>query len=115
MSLTWLKAESASGIGNNSYVVKNPIKKTVRSFSVMNNFSRRDFLRHSSLATIGLMLSKHSFANMSTDYTYFSIAEVSELIRQKKVSPVDLVNACLKRIELLNPKLNAFITVTGEV
>jgi len=81
----------------------------------MNNFSRRVFLRHSSLATIGLMLSKHSFANMSTDYTYFSIADVSELVRQKKVSPVDLVKACLKRIELLNPKLNAFITVTGEV
>ena len=61
------------------------------------------------------MLNKNSFAQQPTDYTYFSIAEVSELVRQKKVSPVELVGACLKRIELLNPKLNAFITVTGDI
>ena len=61
------------------------------------------------------MLSKNSFAQQPTDYTYFSIAEVSELVKQKKVSPVELVGACLERIELLNPKLNAFITVTGDI
>ena len=81
----------------------------------MNNFSRRVFLRNSSLATIGFMIGNHSFAQQTADYTYFSIAEISELIRKKKVSPVDLVRACLKRIEMLNPKLNAFITVTGEI
>ena len=36
------------------------------------------------------------------------------LVRQKKVSPVQLAQACLARIEALNPTLNAFITVTGE-
>lgn len=40
-----------------------------------------------------------------------SIAEVSELLRREKISPVDLTNACLARIEQLNPILNAFITV----
>lgn len=45
------------------------------------------------------------------DCRYASIAELSELIRQKQVSPVELVQACLDRIERLNPKLNAFITV----
>jgi aspartyl-tRNA(Asn)/glutamyl-tRNA(Gln) amidotransferase subunit A len=40
-----------------------------------------------------------------------SIAEASELVRRKEISPVDLTNACLARIEQLNPKLNAFITV----
>ena len=40
-----------------------------------------------------------------------SIAEASELLRRKEVSPVDLTNACLARIEQLNPTLNAFITV----
>ncbi len=40
-----------------------------------------------------------------------SIAEVSELLRRKEISPVDLTNACLARIEQLNPTLNAFITV----
>jgi len=81
----------------------------------MKNLSRRVFMRNSSLTAIALMLSKNSFAQLPTDYTYFSIAEVSELIRLKKVSPVELVRTCLKRIELLNPKLNAFITVTGDI
>jgi len=40
-----------------------------------------------------------------------SIAGVSSLLRRKEISPVDLTNACLDRIEQLNPSLNAFITV----
>ena len=43
-----------------------------------------------------------------------SISEAAELLRQKKISPVDLATACLDRIERLNPVLNAFITVTDE-
>ena len=43
-----------------------------------------------------------------------SISEAAELLRQKKISPVDLTSACLDRIESLNPVLNAFITVTDE-
>ena len=43
-----------------------------------------------------------------------SISEAAELLRQKKISPVDLTTACLDRIERLNPVLNAFITVTYE-
>jgi aspartyl-tRNA(Asn)/glutamyl-tRNA(Gln) amidotransferase subunit A len=43
-----------------------------------------------------------------------SINEAAELLRQKKISPVDLTTACLDRIERLNPVLNAFITVTHE-
>src|SRR5260221_11825119 len=51
---------------------------------------------------------------VTADYHYLSITELSELIRQKKVSPVELVAGCLKRIEQLNPPLNAFITVTAD-
>src|SRR2546425_5256648 len=43
-----------------------------------------------------------------------SISEAAELLRQKKISPVELATACLDRIERLNPLLNAFITVTHE-
>lgn len=43
-----------------------------------------------------------------------SISEAAELLRRKKISPVDLATACLDRIERLNPLLNAFITVTHE-
>jgi aspartyl-tRNA(Asn)/glutamyl-tRNA(Gln) amidotransferase subunit A len=43
-----------------------------------------------------------------------SITEVSELFREKKLSPVEVIQSCLKKIEELNPKLNAFITVTPD-
>src|SRR5258706_1792715 len=43
-----------------------------------------------------------------------SISEAAELLRQKKISPVELATGCLDRIERLNPLLNAFITVTHE-
>ncbi len=46
--------------------------------------------------------------------TKLSLGEASELVRSGKVSPVDLTQACLSRIEQLNPKLNAFITVTAD-
>ncbi len=42
-----------------------------------------------------------------------SILETSELLRKGSVSPVELTTHCLERIEKLNPKLNAFITVTA--
>src|SRR5690348_6737176 len=43
-----------------------------------------------------------------------SIRDASQLVRQKKVSPVELTHASLAQIEKLNPALNAFITVTAE-
>ena len=43
-----------------------------------------------------------------------SLAEASDLVRARKVSPLELTRACLARIETVDPKLNAFITVTAE-
>ena len=48
------------------------------------------------------------------DATKLGLSEASELVRTKKVSPVELTQACLKRIERENPSLNTFITVTAE-
>ncbi len=42
------------------------------------------------------------------------ILEVSELLRARKLSPVELTHECLERIAKLNPLLNAFSTVTAE-
>jgi aspartyl-tRNA(Asn)/glutamyl-tRNA(Gln) amidotransferase subunit A len=50
----------------------------------------------------------------SAHYYYSTISQLSELVRHQQVSPVELVRKCLQRIEMLNPKLNAFITVTGD-
>lgn len=41
------------------------------------------------------------------------ILQTAELLRKGSVSPVELTTDCLARIEKLNPKLNAFITMTA--
>ena len=43
-----------------------------------------------------------------------TLKHASELLRSKSASPVDLTEACLKRIDKYNSALNAFITVTSE-
>jgi aspartyl-tRNA(Asn)/glutamyl-tRNA(Gln) amidotransferase subunit A len=45
---------------------------------------------------------------------WLSLTEAAQLVRAKKISPVELTEECLRRIERLNAKLNAFITVTAE-
>src|SRR3990172_7666699 len=40
--------------------------------------------------------------------------ELAALIRKKKVSPVEVEDAVLDRIERINPRLNAFVTLTDE-
>jgi aspartyl-tRNA(Asn)/glutamyl-tRNA(Gln) amidotransferase subunit A len=41
------------------------------------------------------------------------ILETAEQLHQRSISPVELTTDCLARIERLNPRLNAFITVTA--
>jgi aspartyl-tRNA(Asn)/glutamyl-tRNA(Gln) amidotransferase subunit A len=48
------------------------------------------------------------------DLTLLTLAEAADRLNKKAVSPVELTQACLQRIERLNPMLNAFITVTAE-
>jgi aspartyl-tRNA(Asn)/glutamyl-tRNA(Gln) amidotransferase subunit A len=43
-----------------------------------------------------------------------SALELASLIRQRKVSPVEVMQATLARIERLNPALNAYLTVQTE-
>jgi len=49
-----------------------------------------------------------------TDLHYLTIAEAAALIRKRRLSPVELAQALLKRIESLDPQLNAFITVNAD-
>ena len=46
---------------------------------------------------------------------FTSIGEASELLREGRLSPVELTKNCLAQIEKLNPTLNAFITVTADL
>ena len=45
---------------------------------------------------------------------FLTIAEAARLIAAKKLSPVELVRSLLARVEAIDPKVNAFLTVTGE-
>ncbi len=49
------------------------------------------------------------------DLTSLTLAEAADLIAARKLSPVELTEAYLSRIEALDPKLTAFITVTPEL
>jgi aspartyl-tRNA(Asn)/glutamyl-tRNA(Gln) amidotransferase subunit A len=74
-------------------------------------------------AIIDHMTSRRSFIlgacgavalSANDDPAALTLAEASERVRKKAISPVDLAKACLQRIDQLNPRLNAYITVTAE-
>ncbi|HKW35779.1 MAG TPA: amidase [Candidatus Acidoferrum sp.] len=50
-----------------------------------------------------------------SDVAFASIEEIGKLLRKRKLSPVELTKLMLARIERLNPRLNAYITVTAEL
>jgi len=47
-------------------------------------------------------------------FPYGTLAEITQEIRSKKISPVEIVELHLKRIEALQPKLNAFVHLDPE-
>jgi aspartyl-tRNA(Asn)/glutamyl-tRNA(Gln) amidotransferase subunit A len=48
---------------------------------------------------------------MDSDLTYSDATKLAELIRTREVSPVEVVQAHLDRIEAINPKVNAIVTL----
>jgi aspartyl-tRNA(Asn)/glutamyl-tRNA(Gln) amidotransferase subunit A len=50
----------------------------------------------------------------NTELVFKNGRELGAMIKTKKVSPVEVTQAYLDRIDQLNPKLNAFITVTRD-
>jgi aspartyl-tRNA(Asn)/glutamyl-tRNA(Gln) amidotransferase subunit A len=78
--------------------------------------SRREFLAASATAA-ALGLGPRAIAQQTTppqDLTSLTLSAAADLLRSKKASPVELTQACLKRIDHLNPAVNAYITVTPE-
>lgn len=49
-----------------------------------------------------------------TDLTALTIADAARRIAARQLSPVELTRAVLERVERLNPKVGAFITVAGD-
>ena len=50
----------------------------------------------------------------ASEIVFKTVAELAPLLKTRKLSPVEVVRAFLDRIEAVNSKVNAFITVTAE-
>ena len=74
---------------------------------------RRDFLATGLTAAAWPALAPLA-ALAADDLTSLTLQRAAALVRSRKVSPVELTDACLKRIDALNPKVNAYITITRE-
>lgn len=75
------------------------------------HLSRRDLLTATLAAAIAPRLTA---ASTPDDLAALTLKQASDLIRAKKVSSVELTNACLDRIRTYQPKTNAWITVLRE-
>ena len=49
-----------------------------------------------------------------TELTSLTLAEAAARLRARQLTSVELTQACLERIEIYNPKLDAFITLTSQ-
>ena len=47
-------------------------------------------------------------------FCYSSAVELARMVRSRELSPVEIVTAFIKRIEAVNPEVNAFCTTTFE-
>jgi aspartyl-tRNA(Asn)/glutamyl-tRNA(Gln) amidotransferase subunit A len=61
-----------------------------------------------------LNLMRNKVFLVASDSAYWTITEAAAQLRRRKLSPVELTRSVLSRMEELNPKLNAFITMTPE-
>ena len=78
----------------------------------MSELTRRDFL--ATAATLPLAQATRP-ASPPTDLPYLSLTEASALIKARRLSPVELTQAILNRIDRLDGRVGAFITVTRDL
>src|SRR6187399_899709 len=81
----------------------------------LDGFNRREVVA-GALAAAALTsgAARAAAAGIGDDLTALSITEASRRIAARELTSVDLTRAYLSRIERLNPRVNAYITVTGE-
>jgi aspartyl-tRNA(Asn)/glutamyl-tRNA(Gln) amidotransferase subunit A len=76
-----------------------------------SHMSRREFVATGLAAAAGAALPA---SGQTRNPVTLTLKQVSELLRRKEASPVELTAACLARIEQHDRAINAFITVTRE-
>src|SRR5215510_3947932 len=53
-------------------------------------------------------------SDIPAEIGFLTIAEASRLIERKKLSPVELISALVRRAEILDPQINAYLLPTAE-
>lgn len=91
----------------------------MRNHTATTERSRREFLSLGAAGATSLMLpalrhTRLSAAEAPTELFRASTHQLADLIRQKKASSLEVVNACLARIAQVNPKLNAVVALVAE-
>ena len=82
-----------------------------------DSISRRDVLAAAAAGAAlvaGAGANAQPKASQADELTRLTIAEAGKRIAARTLSPVDLTRAYLERIERLNPRVNAYITVTAD-
>jgi aspartyl-tRNA(Asn)/glutamyl-tRNA(Gln) amidotransferase subunit A len=125
-----LIGHSAAGLAV-TYGSSFPIAKTpacrcriiARMYRKESKWSRRTFLKAVSAGAVCAISGPGEAApvaeadildSQTSDVNWLSLNEAAHLVREGRISPVELTQACLGRIQKFNPKLNAFITITAE-
>ena len=80
------------------------------------DINRRDFVKTSAAACALYAAggSSSAVAAGTDDLARLTISEAARRLRSKEISATELTKACLERIRIFNPKVNAFITVMQE-
>ncbi len=80
--------------------------------------SRRRFLGTTATAGAALAITRLNrearAAVAPSDFLFKTAGQIAQMIRDREVSSVDVVKACYARIDAVNPKINAVVTVCRE-
>ena len=79
---------------------------------IVNRYYARRSRGSSSLDLRGMCA--YSRASTMSIFPYGSLTEIVQQVRSRKISPAEIVELHLKRIEKLQPKLNAFVHLDAE-
>ena len=76
--------------------------------------TRRRFLRTTGAAAASVLMPPRWLWAAEDPFAKLDATAQAELVRKKDVSPLELVDAAIRRVEALNPQLNAFVTTCFE-
>ena len=75
----------------------------------MSTITRRELMSGSAAAMAATAL-RPTFARATNDFTNLDAVGMAAAVRKKQVTPLELVDAAIARIEAVNPKVNAVVT-----